>query len=91
MQPEDLLTGLNPEQRAAVSHDRGPLLIVAGAGTGKTNVITKRIGWLMASGKAKAEEILALTFTQFFAAQPVKVKMSHQFVRTVPILIIDSK
>ena len=63
MQPEDLCHDLNPEQIAAVTHDRGPLLIVAGAGTGKTNVITKRIGWLMASGKAKADEILALTFT----------------------------
>ncbi len=64
MQPEDLCHDLNPEQIAAVTHDRGPLLIVAGAGTGKTNVITKRIGWLMASGKAKADEILALTFTE---------------------------
>ncbi len=80
MQPEDLLTGLNPEQRAAVSHDRGPLLIVAGAGTGKTNVITKRIGWLMASGKAKAEEILALTFTEKAAGE-----MEERVDRLLPL------
>ena len=54
---------LNKEQLKAVRYGRGPLLIVAGAGTGKTTVITERIKWLVASEKAKPSEILALTFT----------------------------
>jgi DNA helicase-2/ATP-dependent DNA helicase PcrA len=59
----DLLADLNPEQKQAVTHGEGPLLIVAGAGTGKTTVITRRIAWLIEQGLAKPEEILALTFT----------------------------
>ncbi len=54
---------LNREQKEAVEHGEGPLLIIAGAGTGKTTVITERIKWLVASKKAKPSEILALTFT----------------------------
>ena len=54
---------LNKEQLEAVRHEEGPLLIIAGAGTGKTTVITERIKWLIASGRAKPAEILALTFT----------------------------
>jgi len=54
---------LNKEQLEAVKHGEGPLLIIAGAGTGKTTVITERIKWLVSSGKAKPAEILALTFT----------------------------
>ena len=54
---------LNKEQKEAVEHGDGPLLIIAGAGTGKTTVITERIKWLVSSGKAKPSEILALTFT----------------------------
>ena len=60
---EQLLGGLDPEQLRAVTHGEGPLLIVAGAGTGKTQVITRRIAWLIASRRAKPSEILALTFT----------------------------
>jgi DNA helicase-2/ATP-dependent DNA helicase PcrA len=60
---ETLLAGLNPEQRRAVCHGDGPLLVVAGAGTGKTQVITRRIAWLIATRRAKPSEILALTFT----------------------------
>jgi DNA helicase-2/ATP-dependent DNA helicase PcrA len=60
---DEILKGLNPEQKAAAKHGQGPLLIIAGAGTGKTTVIIRRIAHLIASKKAKPEEILALTFT----------------------------
>ena len=69
MAGERILDGLNAEQRQAVTHDAGPLLIVAGAGTGKTTVITRRIAWLIAQRKARPEEILALTFTDKAAAE----------------------
>ncbi len=55
---------LNEEQIEAIKYGNGPLLIIAGAGTGKTTVVTERIKYLILSGKAKAEEILALTFTE---------------------------
>jgi DNA helicase II / ATP-dependent DNA helicase PcrA len=58
-----ILDGLNPAQVEAVTHDQGPLLIVAGAGTGKTTVLTRRIAYLIATRRARPEEILALTFT----------------------------
>src|SRR5207253_10980764 len=64
-----ILEGLHLAQREAVTHDAGPLLIVAGAGTGKTTVITRRIAWLIARKKARPEEILALTFTDKAAAE----------------------
>ena len=64
-----LLGGLNPEQLRAVTHGDGPLLVVAGAGTGKTQVITRRIAWLIATRRARPSEILALTFTEKAAAE----------------------
>lgn len=63
------LKDLNPEQLAAVKHDLGPLLVVAGAGTGKTAVITRRIAYLIGQKKAKPAQILALTFTDKAAGE----------------------
>ena len=63
------LSKLNSEQKEAVLHDKGPLLIVAGAGTGKTTVITQRIVNLIEKGLAKPEEILAVTFTEKAASE----------------------
>lgn len=61
--------GLNREQLLAMKHDQGPALIIAGAGTGKTTVITRRIVWLVESEKARIDEILALTFTEKAASE----------------------
>jgi DNA helicase-2/ATP-dependent DNA helicase PcrA len=66
---ERALEGLTRSQRAAVTHGAGPLLIVAGAGTGKTTVIARRIAWLIATRRAKPSDILALTFTEKAAAE----------------------
>lgn len=64
-----LLRGLDREQRRAVTHGEGPLVVLAGPGTGKTEVVTRRIAWLIASRRARPSEILALTFTDRAAAE----------------------
>ncbi|WP_273118355.1 UvrD-helicase domain-containing protein [Actinomyces dentalis] len=67
--PDELTRDLNPAQRRAVTHSGSPLLIIAGAGSGKTRVLTRRIAHLIATRRARPGEILAITFTNKAAAE----------------------
>ena len=80
-----LLADLTARQRKAVTWSEGPLLVVAGAGTGKTTVLTRRIAWLIAEQRARPSEILALTFTERAAAE-----MQERVDQLVPYGFTDS-
>jgi DNA helicase II / ATP-dependent DNA helicase PcrA len=74
----------NSKQRQAIEHALGPMLVLAGAGTGKTTVLVERIAWLIEQGHAKPEEILAITFTDN-AADELKARVEKRLRRKTAI------
>jgi len=78
------LSKLNKNQLKAVTHDKGPVILVAGAGTGKTTVITNRIAWLIENKLAKPDEIVALTFTD-----KASTEMEERVDKLLPLGYVD--
>src|SRR5215831_19458093 len=74
----------NSRQRAAIEHREGPMLVLAGAGTGKTTVLVERVAWLIEQGYARPDEILAITFTENAAAE-LKARVERRLKRRAPI------
>ena len=75
----------NPRQKQAIEHVRGPMLVLAGAGTGKTTVLVERIAWLIEQGHARPEEILAITFTDN-AAEELEQRVARRLRRQSPAI-----
>ena len=80
---EQMLASLNPAQREAATYNIGPLLVLAGPGSGKTRVLTSRIAWLLSQDKAEANEILAITFTNQ-AADEISQRLQEALGQELP-------
>ena len=84
----ELLTKLNKQQLSAVTHDSGPLLVIAGPGSGKTRVIVHRVAFLITEEKVKPEEIMVVTFTNK-ASRELKERLNELLGQSVAERIIS--